>query len=53
MKELDEDLTLEQLLFVCVPLRKSDNGGGEMSGEQISLLEEMLKLICQPVFDDK
>jgi hypothetical protein len=53
MRELKEGITLEQLLFACVPLRKSREEPSEMSDEQISLLEEMLKIICQPVFDDK
>ena len=44
------DLEVEQLLFVCVPVSMSS---GPLSREQIAVLEEILKVICQPVFDWK
>ena len=54
MMELNAALTLEQLLFVCVPLRPSTiDEQDAMTDEHIALLEDMLKVICQPVFDDK
>jgi hypothetical protein len=54
MMELNAALTLEQLLFVCVPLRPSTIDEQDvMTDEHIALLEDMLKVICQPVFDDK
>ena len=53
MDLLGEALTIEQLLFACVPVRSTDGAESKMTEEQIGLLENMLKVICQPVFDDK
>jgi len=53
MKAIGEALTLEQLLFACVPIRRSNDHNADMTEEQIALLESMLKVICQPVFGDK
>lgn len=53
MREIDESLTIEQLLFVCIPLRKAPDESDDLTQEQIVLLEFVLKSVCQPVFDDR
>jgi hypothetical protein len=53
MVELNEQLTVEQLLFVCIPLRKATGELGDLTEQQIQLLEHVLKTVCQPVFDDR
>ena len=53
MAQIGEAITIEQLLFACVPIRTLDGAAEDLSDEQVALLEEMLKIICQPVFDDK
>lgn len=45
-------LTVEQLLFACVPLNRLDDDSG-YSQQQLDVLEHLLKVICQPVFDDR
>jgi len=53
MSEIGEALTLEQLLFVCIPLRRAPGEPDDLNRQQITLLEQMLKIVCQPVFDDR
>jgi len=49
MKTLGRSTSVDQLLFVAIPLR----GGSQLSKEQTSVLESILKVICQPVFGDR
>lgn len=51
MKELDMQYPVERLIFVCVPL--SGSALSSCTDDQISVLESLLKILCQPAFGDQ
>jgi hypothetical protein len=46
------DVKVSQLLFACIPFRPTESGDTQYTDDQISVLEHMLKIICQPAFGD-
>jgi len=52
MDQIKLDITVRELLFVCVPLGQAGEQADEYTEDQIRALEHILKVICQPAFGD-
>lgn len=57
-KQLEEEgvhvnLTIERMIFACIPVPDDLSAVKSFTDEQIRLSEDMLKLICQPVFGER
>lgn len=47
---LQSALTTQDLLFVCIPLGVSKEDFSESHKEELELIEEVLKTLCQPIY---
>lgn len=52
MRSVRLEQTVQDLLFVCIPLARPGGGEDEYTDGQIRSLEYILKIICQPAFGD-
>ena len=52
---ISSNLAIQDLLFVCLSMSpsESDNGRTAFENAQTRLLEDLLKIICQPVFGER
>jgi hypothetical protein len=50
---IQQKISIKQLVFACIPLVGEQGEKPPVSAEQIALLEDLLKRLCQPVFGER
>jgi hypothetical protein len=53
VKEVGLNLTVDRLLFVCIPIEIHSDVLKGLTKERILALEHVLKVVCQPAFSDR